>query len=236
MYRSRLSTIERKRNNRTAFLLILSTITILVILGFSGIPLLSKLAVFSEKFRTGGNATNEDFIAPPPPILNAPFQATNSAEFTLRGTAEPTSLVYLSQNSIDPISTTTSSDGTFEFPLLNLRDGDNTFVAVAVDKANNKSRNSASISIFFSKAPPKLEIESPKNDQHFYGSNARVEIRGKTDPTARVTVNDRLMIVNQNGDFSTMYTPNPNDNKLTFVATDQAGNQTKKEVPIFYSP
>lgn len=205
-------------------------------LGFSGISLLSKLAVFSEKFRTGGDATNDDLIAPPPPILNAPFQATNSAEFTLRGTAEPSSRVYMSQNSIDPVNTTTLSDGTFEFPLISLREGDNSFVAVAVDKADNKSRNSSTISIFFSKTPPKLEIDSPKNDQHFYGSSTRIEIKGKTDPTARVTVNDRLMIVNQNGDFSTMYTPNKDDSKLTFVATDQAGNQTKKEVPIFYSP
>ena len=236
MYRSRLYSLEQKRNNRTAFLFILSTIGILVLLGFLGVPLLSKLAVFSEKFRTDNDSGNKDFIAPPPPILNAPFTATNSAEFTLRGTAEPESIVYLSQNSIDSISSTTLNDGTFEFPQLNLRNGENTFVAIAVDKANNQSRKSAPISVFFSKSPPKLEVESPKTDQHFYGSNIRIEIKGKTDPSARVTVNDRLLIVNQYGDFSTMYTQNPNDNKLNFVATDQAGNQTTKEVPIFYSP
>lgn len=236
MYRSRLNTIQQKRNNRTAFLLILGTIGILLLFGFSGVSLLSKLAVFSEKFRTNNDSENADFIPPPPPILNAPFSATNSAQFTLVGTAEPKSIIYLSQNSIDPVNTTTLPDGTFEFPLLNLREGDNSFAAIAIDQANNQSPKSQPTTVFYSKSPPKLEIESPKQDQYFYGSNTRIEIKGKSDSNVRVTVNGRLLIVNQNGDFSTLYTPNPNDNKLIFVATDQAGNQTTKEVPIFYSP
>ena len=67
------------------------------------------------------------------------------------------------------------------------------------------------------------------------GQDSRIEVKGKSDANVRLTLNDRLIIVTGDGNFSSNYNLNPGDNQLIFKAVDKAGNETIKELLVKYS-
>jgi len=221
---------------RKAALLVIATICLLGLVVIYGVPVLIKLAVLAGEWRSSasGNARS-DVIPPGPPFLLVNYVATNSAQLTVSGTAEPGSTVYISINSKDSAKVTTQDDGNFETKVV-LAEGNNIFSAVAVDDAGNKSRVAKTVSVWYSNEMPSLEIETPTDNQEFSGENKRIEIKGKTDPQMRLVVNGRIIIVNSEGKFTMFYNLADGENILEFVAQDQAGNETRKKLTVKYVP
>lgn len=71
---------------------------------------------------------------------------------------------------------------------------------------------------------PMLSVESPTNQ--LVTAERRVDILGKTDPDATVTVNNMNVLVRSDGKFFDQVALAPGVNKITIVATSRFGKAT----------
>lgn len=221
--------MEEKRDMRTATIIFGIILILLVLFGFVGVKLLPKLVnMLSNSNRT--NTDRKDLIPPPPPALVLPYNATNSATIILIGQSEPESQVYLTQNSDPRGNQKTQSDGTFEFPEINLFEGNNIFRLVAMDPSGNQSPPSTTYTVEYLSKQPEINIENLQDGQTV--SSKRLTIKGSTNPQNKLYINDRFVMLGGTGTFETVLNLNVGDNKLLFVAIDRAGGQTQKELTI----
>lgn len=229
--------MEEKRNVRKAVVLTFGIVILVVVILVLGIPVLLKLTSFLGNFRSSGGIVDKtDLFPPAPPSLNIPYDATNSSRQTINGWAEADSMVYLTKNGQSLGSQKTDSTGAFSFGDVTLEAGDNTFVAVAVDQAANKSQPSDETNLFYSSKSPELTLESPTDRQQVSGSSPQVTIKGVVMGVERLTVNGRVVVVGPDGKFATNYSLSLGENVLVFVAIDRAGNQTRKELIVIAIP
>lgn len=235
---SRLTRLEEKRNIRKAALLVTGT-AVVAILGITiGVKVLARIAGFSNTLGSAGQPIDKnDNIPPGPPLLLIDFDATSSARMTVNGTSEPGSTIFLLNNKESVGNVVTMEDGSFVFSSVTLNDGENSFVAVAVDQAGNKSNESGEVKVYFSTIVPSLSLETPTDRQIFTGKDNNIlTIKGKSDPGIRVNVNGRVLIVNQEGEFSGLYNLNEGENNLIITATSKTGSQIRKELMVEYRP
>ncbi len=203
---------------------------------FAGIPLLTKTIVFFSSFRKenpGVNMESSSIINPP--ILDSLPEATNSALIWVSGLADKESTVKIFINDTEVAKVLADKDSRFIAKNLKLQEGTNSIVGNIV-KGNHESSPSAKLTIIYLKKPPKLEIFSPSEGQKFLSESKDITISGETDPGNKVVINDRFIIVNQNGKFNPKVTLSDGDNTFKITATDIAGNQTIMERKVTYSP
>jgi len=218
--------LEDRRNSRKAVLLVLGTIVLLALAVFGGIPVLVKMAVFLGDLKSSKMPVDKtDLIPPPPPSFSLPYDATNSARQTISGSSEAGSTVYLTLNGESVGNVVAKDDGIFTLGNINLKDGDNTLIAVAIDQVGNKGNASTEVDVYYSNKPPELTVETSMV------ADNKVEIKGTTSGV-RLTANDRLIIIGQGGKFATTINLNPDEKVLVLVTVDRAGNQTRKEVEL----
>lgn len=229
--------MEERRNSQRAALMVMGTLGVIILAVMFGIPVLIKLAVFigdMNSARQGGGKT--DLIPPAPPTVEISYSATNSAVQNIGGYSESGARVVLTRNSKSVGSVEAGDNGKFEVTGIRLDEGDNIFVAVAVDPAGNKSGESQTVSLKFLAREPKLEIDSPADGQEITGSNNRLDVVGKTDSGARLTINDRWVTVNASGEFKWQALLVSGENRLKIAAVDEAGNRSEKELVVNYRP
>lgn len=82
--------------------------------------------------------------------------------------------------------------------------------------------------------PPRLSIESPKSE--LITTEKRIEVIGKTDTDATVTVNGVSVLVRSDGGFFDQVTLEPGVNKITVVATSRFGKSVTVTRDIGYQP
>lgn len=213
-----LSRYEKRTKRQTVFFLLLSLV-LLFLLFVYGLPALLNLTGFISNYRKSSSIVAKKEIPPTTPRLSEDLAATSSAKVKISGVADPKMTVELWQNGVSQGTMVAKDDGTFNFNV-NLNSGDNSFTVQAVSDSGEKSSLSAEYKISFLKNPPKLEVFAAADGT----------IAGKTDPGATVSVNDRLVVVDSIGKFSYQLNLKDGENKITVVATDPAGNQTKKEL------
>ena len=143
--------------------------------------------------------------------------------------------IYLNGKNITTVIS--DSDSKFITEKLRLEEGRNTIYAIAIDKAGNQSSPSEKHYVLFDEEPPELTISSPEDGATFYGEQEKsITIQGKTEPGVSLTLNNRLVIVGSEGNFSTTYSLNEGENQIKLVASDKAGNETEKEITLVYFP
>lgn len=195
---------------------------------------MAKLSLFFEKGKGEETIIQNDQTAPFPPQLETPFTATNSARITIRGTSEPDSTVtlYLNNQALDKILV--GKDGSFT-QRITLREEKNKIVGQATDRTGNESTFSTPLLIVCKKNAPLLEIEFPP-DEDFETDEDEIEVKGKTDPGMNLNINNRFVLVNNNGSFNHFISLSEGENLIEILATDEAGNESKAERKVIYSP
>ncbi len=149
---------------------------------------------------------------------------TNDNTPTLKGTAEPNTIINISDNGIlllPPVTADGSGNWTFT-PLLPLADGDHVFTATA-NNGLGTSGPSTSFTIDVDTVPPTLsDLEVVDQGQ---------TLTGITEAGSTVVVKDSLgnqlgtVTAGQDGKFSiTLSTPKTNGESLTVSVTDKAAN------------
>ncbi len=78
---------------------------------------------------------------------------------------------------------------------------------------------------------PFLEITQPV--EQFNTSSSEITISGRSDPEARVSINDQEIEVDQDGKFSQQIKLSDNANNIVIVATSASGKQTTVQRTVF---
>lgn len=233
---SRRESVEEKKNFRSAAILIILSIAALVLIIVVGLPTIGKIATFVSVLRGGNVAVNSNDKTPPaPPTFNTFPDFTNQQATSISGTAEPGATVKFTFNGSEQ-DVLVDKDGNFSFANLQLENGDNIFSAFAVDTAGNVSQKTAEKKITYDNKPPTLSIDTPIDGAKFFGSGQRqVTIQGTTDSGSNITINDRIVSVDDSGKFQYTLTLTDGDNKFAIKSVDPAGNLTEKDITLNFS-
>ncbi len=161
--------------------------------------------------------------------------ATNSAQIKVSGSAPKDTTVMLYVNDIKEEEIPVDEDNNFTFDEVKIDEGENTIKTKAKDDNKNVSVYSPVIKITYLNKPPSLEINEPTDGKSFEKDDSPIQVKGKTDPKVKVTVNDFWAIVDGAGNFSYTLPLQGGENRIKVVATDEAGNKTEKEIKVSYS-
>lgn len=236
MTESRLRSNIKRKAIHTILLVGFGFLVIIIILIIFGPNLLTGFSLLVEKFQNNDSATStsqqsETYIAPP--TLNPAADATNSAQIALSGFAQKDQTVSLYVNDKRVDKTSVDNNNSFHFTSVTIHQGQNTIQAKAETNDNKESGFSNTITVSLLKNPPSLSIDQPQDGQGFdKGSSPSVSVQGHTDIGAKVTVNGFWAIVDDQGKYNYLYTLKDGDNDIKVIATDDAGNQTTKEIHI----
>ena len=230
---SRLAKKEQKKIQRQTFFYIFLGIVILLIFVFFLVP--SIIRVFFNAIDQESPFEVKDDVPPQVPILSSnPPEATFSASLNLAGYAEANSKVVFVLNGEEVADVLVSEEGDFEYDL-DLKDGENEILLYGVDDAENESLKTRSYFLTQDTEAPFIEIEKPEDGASIeLKKNRTTEISGSTEPGSKLYLNDRLILVGSEGDFSTTYYLDEGDNELKFRAVDKAGNETEKEIAVHF--
>lgn len=202
---------------------------------FFGLPLLAKVVFFM----TGGSQkqnqnTTDTSLALLPPTLNPIVTATNSARISISGYSVIDASITIVVNDEESAKVPTDKEGKFYTPEITLQEGENKINAFVVRK-NQESSPSATYIVIYKKSNPQIEISSPQNGARIRQDNRDIIISGTTDAGNRLTINDRLVIVQNDGSFNFKVTLSDGDNTIKLQAADNAGNTTDQELELNFS-
>lgn len=228
---SRLVKKEEKKVSKQALKLIFFGTVILLLFIFVVMPNLIKL--FFSILDKESPLDQSDTVPPQTPILSAvPPEATFSATLNLTGYAEAESKVILVLNNNIDSEVVVDNDGQFNYELA-LVEGDNELALYGIDGAGNESLKTRSYRIVRDDEAPVLEVTEPTEGQKIeLKKNRTLTVKGKTETGIKLTLNGRLLSINDDGDFTGSYYLNEGKNELKFLAVDQAGNQTEQIISV----
>jgi hypothetical protein len=183
----------------------------------------------------GGPVVKEDELLPQTPFISSPASATSSAKLTFSGFNQKDNTIVVLDNGQESTRVKAADDGSFSADLT-LQEGENKLSAYAINPRDKESAVSQEYLITYDNKPPKLEITEPTDGASIQGrKNQNATVKGNTEPETRVTINDRLIFVNDDGTFSTSFRLENGDNGIAFKATDPAGNVTEHKITVKFS-
>jgi len=167
------------------------------------------------------------------PTLDALPQYTKDAKLLVQGlipsfVRATDRKVAVSLNGGAAVVVAYDANGRFAVPLT-LAEGTNQII-VTLEAGTNEAIAATKSTVVYSKTPPPLSVSLPKNNDTIDGPNLTVS--GKSAPGATVLVNDRTVIVGEDGSFSDTSTVQPGAVPITVIARDRAGNETKTQLSV----
>lgn len=192
-----------------------------------------KISEFLQKRQPAESQGLTDNFLPEPKFFTVP-NATNSAELPIQGYSLANKEVLLTLNDSEQLSFSVNAEGKFE-GRIPLTLGKNNFTAVTKDFGGKESSPSKTYAIFFSNTPPPLEIIEPQPGSAIK-NNPDIILKGKTDNTSKVYINDHLVIVAESGMFAYPFKLQKGENKFRIVCLDPAQNRSEYEITLTFRP
>lgn len=234
-HRSRLTQQLESQTKKNLTLTVIAIAIIIGVLWKFGVPILTSVSYMLAGSKNEEKVTQKAaYIAPP--TLDDTFDATNSARVNIQGSSLSSSQIELFVNNRSVDTTDVADKNTFVFENVSLQQGNNTIKARVVSRDGQKSNFSNILTVAYLNKAPELSLETPTDGQEFQKDNKNVEIKGKTDPGTRVTVNDFWAIVDDAGQYTYTLLLKDGDNDIKVIATDDAGNKTEKSIRVKYAP
>lgn len=228
---SRLIKQERKKLTKQIFWFTTMALVLGLIFLFVVLPLFIK---FINGVLNTNPIAEEDTIILQAPVLSAPVEATNSAQFKISGYADPDQQVVVVVNGQEDARVATDEEGAFTAEI-SLTEGENGFTTYAVDTEERESKTGQDYIVILDTEKPVLEIEQPEDGKEFNSKDNPIIISGKTDPGSKVYVNDRMVFPNSDGSFRTSFSLANGENELKIRAIDTAGNETEVVRKVKYN-
>lgn len=170
------------------------------------------------------------------PLLDAVPEYTKDPALLLQGIVPSFSIEADRKIAVQANGTTATvkfdASGHFAVPLT-LRDGPNHLVIALIGPASETIATTG-ITVTLDRVAPPLTLTKPANGATIDSSTVTVE--GKAEPGAIVLVNDRSVIVGQDGSFSDSATAQAGVLPITVIARDRAGNETKTQLSVTVAP
>lgn len=179
-----------------------------------------------------GQLAGEELLQPP--TLFGIAEATQSAEISFSGLApssEGIIEIYLNDRLEDEIDLSSES---FEV-RIDIKRGINTIKARYLN-GNTKSPFTEEQIINYITEKPKLEVNSPSDNQTFTKADKNIYVTGLTDPENDVTINSFRAIVDSDGSFRYLLQLNDGDNQIIVEALNPAGISTQTSLKVIYQP
>ncbi|MBW6441709.1 hypothetical protein K0B04_02255 [Patescibacteria group bacterium] len=171
---------------------------------------------------------------PMPPVFIDSPEAINQDKITLTGRALPGNTVKIYVNGPEKGTDTAGSDGLFTFSDIKLNLGTNTIFAKAFDDKGQESDSSEFLIINYDNKAPIIEIENIENGDTVKNLNNRIEISGKVNEKATITINEKSAIQKSDLTFYFVLGVKEGDVEIKIEAEDLAGNKTVKELKVKY--
>lgn len=228
--------VEEKKLYRRLMLTFGFLIALSLLLIYAGLPLLAKIIItFSSLKKEPAPSNNiSSIILFPPQFDPLNYEATNTARIALTGYGEKEITVKISVNGKTFTSIMPDNEGKFSAKNITLAEGDNIITAKSI-KDKYESSPSGELRIIYKKTLPTLTVTNPKDGDKF-SDQKEIIIKGETDPGNRVTINDRLIIVNTEGKFDYPVVLTDGENNFKVKAYDNAGNTAETDLKAFYNP
>jgi len=232
---SRLAVTEERKNIKRAYLYIFLSIIALIFLVFLGIPTLVKFAGFVGDIAKSDKPVDINDITPPaPPQFDQILEYTNKDSIEITGKSENSATIKIRANN-EVSEIVANNEGSFSF-IFNLKEGENSIDAKAVDLSGNESTQTLTYKVHFDNTSPKIEIESPNDGASFYGNGQKqLSIKGTVDEVADITINNRLVVQQDDNSFSFATTLSEGENKFEVKAIDLSGNETTSSFIVNFS-
>jgi len=235
--KTRLQRKREKDSLRQAFKYLFLAFGLLFLLIRFGLPALIKMSTFLGDLNSSKQPIEKQESSPIlPPRLNPLPLATASAEINISGYSQAGSTVKLFLRGISIEETTADAQGEFSFKSVHLKDGGNEIYAEANDNQGQESAPSTTYTVTLDSEVPKLELSQPQDGQRFFDKDSPITITGKTEPGTDLTINNRFVLVKDDGSFSVTQSLNEGDNQIEVLVRDDAGNETKKSLKVNYTP
>lgn len=184
--------------------------------------------------KTAINSTENTALAPP--ILNIPYEATNTAQIDIKGYSASRSKVKLFLDDEEKQTIESDGNGEFTFKNIPLSLGTNNIYAKTDDDKNQESLPSKTIKILYDNEKPDLILNEPEDDKKIQGGDKKIKFSGKTDPETSIFINGTQIIVDKDGNFSSEQLLNDGDNNFTVKAEDKASNINEISRKVTYTP
>jgi hypothetical protein len=233
--------LSRRRKTSSwpkAAFFIVGSITIATFLFLYGIPALVRLAILLESTASSTlPVLPSETLEPRPlsPTLYPPPLATNSAVLTIRGLAKPEQQIRIYLNNVEAANVLTRSDGEFSYTSLVLNPGKNQLFTATVNPQGEEIAQSRSYSITYQNEPPEIDIIEPEDNASFRGEDNPITVKGETKSSNSVQINNHLVVVGPDGQFSYSVFLAEGENTIRILAKDPAGNTTEKEALVSYT-
>ena len=227
---------ESKTRKKLIWSLIISIALLFIILRYVLPALVGNLS-YINKFKSNSTVTPiSEGVKLAPPVLNIPYEATNTASIKVKGfaTANAKVKIFLDDNLVSTI--TADQDGSFVTEPINLSVGTNNIYGKTMSEVGNDSLSSKTIQILYSNEKPMLQISEPPDGKEIKGGDKKVKVVGQTDVDNDLTINGTKIILNGDGHFSTDINLNDGENNLMVVATNSVGNFTTLQIKVTYTP
>src|SRR3989344_576936 len=164
-----------------------------------------------------------------PEIVDIP-EATNSAEITISGVAQPKLTVYIYVNDEQQKELISDDDG-FQ-TSIRLTEGDNQVYAEIEDKENKLIKKSRIYQVTYKNSKPTLTIDSPKDNDKVSSEN--IKVNGQTDVTSQLKINGQPVVIDTNGKFSFDVRLKDGENTILIESRDEASNLESKTLKVIY--
>lgn len=236
-YRARSSRRLVKKTRRNILTtIIICTIILYVTIAWILPNLIGALGIITGFFKPSGKATQSALgntnLAPP--VLNIPYEATNSAQIDISGYSTSGSKVEIYIDDELKTTATVSEDGTFTARNIDLNLGTNNIYGKTLDLEEKSSLSSKTIKLIYDADKPSLDISEPTDGATT--KDRKIKVSGNTEPGVQITINGNQIIINSDGNFSNELSLNDGENTLSIKATDNASNFTEVTRKVTYQP
>lgn len=213
-------------------LLIYSTFTWVLPFFINSVGIVKNIVKPSQKVAV--QSSQNAAIAPP--VLNIPYEATNTAQITISGYGTPGSKVKLYMDDNPKQTTDVSGDGSFNFKNIDLSLGMNNISGTTLDDDSKESLPSKTIKVIYNNEKPPLAISEPDDGKVVQGGDKKIKVSGKTNPGINIFVNGTQVIVDKDGNFNIDQSLNDGDNTISIKAVDNAFNTTEIQRKVILEP
>ena len=223
-YTSRL----RKHEGRQAIMYVVLSVLFILFMIKWGVPVLIQV-LSKDRKETSGSKSGIDIRIQPPVLSNLP-EATFSGTIKVSGLALAGQKMRLYLNGGVFKEKEVDSEGKFEFDQVVLSADENTIGVQAIEE--EKESEIAEVKIVYDAKKPEIEVTEPKEESQFFGKDQQsIVIVGKINESdAGVTINGNFVSVGSDGGFKYRTKLSEGVNEFVIVATDKAGNETKKKI------
>ena len=224
---------ETRTNLKKAILFFSLTAGMLFLIFRFGLLTAVKISEFLQKDNVGTEEIPLENYLSAPQVETVP-KATNTSDLSVSGFGPANKEVVLFLNEIEDQSVSVDSEGKFSTSLI-LALGVNNIYAVVRDFEGNLSAKSNIQTVYYSNIPPFIDIQDPQPES-VIKNNPDIVIRGRTDASAKVYINDHLILVDSEGNFSYPTKLVKGKNNFKIVSIDPAQNLTEKEFSFEFRP